>query len=64
LHLSAFGSSLSTRPANKAPSGSVPTTMSGGGQNVTSWQRGRNVPTMMLGGGQNGMSWQLGKNIP
>ena len=31
-----------TIPANKAPSGNVPTTSPGGGQNVTSWKRGRN----------------------
>ena len=52
----------STIPANKAPSGNIPTTLPGGGQNVTSWKRGRNfpenkapagnVPTMLAFGGK------------
>ena len=53
---------LSYYPANKAPSGNVPTTLPGGGQNLTSWKRGRNfpenkapsgnVPTMLAFGGK------------
>ena len=31
-------------PANKAPSGNVPTMLPDGGQNVTSWKCGRNFP--------------------